>query len=32
LRPGTVHHPQKPALQEFNHSLVLCRQLVMGSA
>jgi predicted XRE-type DNA-binding protein len=22
LRPGTAHHPQKPALQEFSHSLV----------
>ena len=27
---GTAHHPQKPALQEFNHSLACPRQLVMA--
>ena len=31
LRPGTAHHPQTPALQEFNHSLTcLSRQLAMA--
>jgi hypothetical protein len=29
LRPGTVHHPQKPALQEFNHSVVSTSEALM---